>query len=114
MGFSAGLDGQGTTLGRQIAMRTHSMTTTRPVLWTAALVLAPLLGAPAFAASAVAPNCRAIESANARLSCYDAAFPQSTQYPAEKGADMSRGYKDPFLVEEARTAARLKGICRGC
>ena len=23
-------------------------------------------------------------------------------------------YKDPFLAEDARTTARLKGICRGC
>ncbi|MBR0706280.1 hypothetical protein JQ603_07270 [Bradyrhizobium liaoningense] len=77
-------------------------------------MLASALSASAFAASAVAPNCRAIESANARLSCYDAAFPPKTQNPAEKGVDAFSGYKDPFLVEEARTAAKLKNICRGC
>lgn len=90
------------------------MTTTRLGIWMAALVLAPALSASAFAGSAVAPNCRAIESANARLSCYDAAFPPKTQNPAEKAVDVLPGYKDPFLAEEARTAAKLKNICRGC
>ena len=90
------------------------MTTTRPGIWTAVLLLASAPSASVFAASTVVPNCRAIESANARLSCYDAAFPPKTESPAEKGADASRGYKDPFLAEEARTAAKLKNICRGC
>lgn len=77
-------------------------------------MLASALSASVFAASAVIPNCRAIETASARLSCYDATFPPKAQDPAEKGADQSSGYKDPFLVEEARTAAKLKNICRGC
>jgi hypothetical protein len=108
MGFSSGLDGRDTVLGhqKQIAMRT------RLGIWTAALLVTSALGA--FAAPAVAPNCRTIESANARLSCYDAAFPPKTQNPAEAGTDVPRGYKDPFLAEEARTAAKLKNICRGC
>jgi len=88
------------------------MTITRLGIWTVALLVTSALGA--FAASAVAPNCRAIESANARLSCYDAAFPPKTQNPAEAGTEVPRGYKDPFLAEEARTAAKLKNICRGC
>jgi hypothetical protein len=29
--------------------------------------------------------------------------------------DASRAaYQDPFVAEEARTAAKLKNICRGC
>lgn len=78
------------------------------------LLLASAPSASAFAASAAGPNCRAVESASARLSCYDAAFPPKTQKPPEKDADVSPGYKDPFLAEEARTAAKLKNICRGC
>lgn len=112
MGFSAGLDGRDTILGhqKQIEMRILSMTTTRLGVWTAAL----LLGTSAFAASAAAPNCRAIESANARLSCYDAAFPPKTRKPTDAGIGSSSGDKDLFLAEEARTAAKLKNICRGC
>lgn len=83
-------------------------------IWTAALLLASALGASAFAASTAEPNCRAIESGSARLSCYDAAFPPKTRKPAEAAIDSSSGYKDPFLAEEARTAAKLKNICRGC
>lgn len=86
----------------------------RPGTWTAALLLASALGAPALAASAAEPNCRAIESTSARLSCYDAAFPPKTRKPTEAGIASSSGYEDPFLAEEARTAARLKNICRGC
>jgi len=90
------------------------MKITRPGLWVAALLLASAPGAPASAASAAEPNCRAIESTSARLSCYDAAFPPKTGKPAETAVDSSSGYKDPFLAEEARTAAKLKNICRGC
>jgi len=90
------------------------MKTARPVIWTAALLLASAIGASALAASVREPNCRAIESTNARLSCYDAAFPPKTAKPAENGIAASSGDKDPFLAEEARTAAKLKNICRGC
>jgi hypothetical protein len=90
------------------------MTITRAGTWTAALLLASALGASALAASAPEPNCRAIESTSARLSCYDAAFPPKAWKPAETGIDARPEYKDPFLAEEARTAAKLKNICRGC
>jgi len=81
---------------------------------TAAFLLASVLGIFTPAAFAAEPNCRAIESNSARLSCYDAAFPPKARKPAEAGIDSSSGYKDPFLAEEARTAAKLKNICRGC
>lgn len=90
------------------------MTMARTRTWTAALFLASVFGAATPAAFAADPNCRAIESASARLSCYDAAYPPKTRKPAETGTDSSSGYKDPFLAEEARTAAKLKNICRGC
>jgi len=80
----------------------------------AALLLASALGASAVAAAPAEPNCRAIENTGARLSCYDAVFPPKTRKPAEIAIDSSSGYKDPFLAEEARTAAKLKNICRGC
>ncbi|MBR1291088.1 hypothetical protein CO683_21360 [Bradyrhizobium ottawaense] len=82
--------------------------------WTAALLLAFALGTFTPTAFAAEPNCRAIESTSARLSCYDAAFPPRTRKPDEAGIDPSSGYKDPFRAEEARTAAKLKNICRGC
>ncbi|MBR1169642.1 hypothetical protein JQ571_21850 [Bradyrhizobium liaoningense] len=77
-------------------------------------MLPSVLGLSTPAAFAAEPNCRAIESTSARLSCYDAAFPPKARKPTEAGIDLSSGYKDPFLAEEARTAAKLKNICRGC
>ena len=81
---------------------------------TAALLLASGLSTSALAASVAEPNCSAIESTSARLSCYDAAFPPKAKKPAETDSASSSGYKDPFVAEEARTAAKLKNICRGC
>ena len=81
-------------------------------------ILIVALAFGAFVQSAVAkePDCRAIESTSGRLACYDAAFPPSArQQPAAPEGDLSRApYKDPFIAEEARTAAKLKNICRGC
>ncbi|WP_245508789.1 type VI secretion protein [Bradyrhizobium zhanjiangense] len=86
----------------------------RTGILTAALLLTSALGTFTPAAVAAEPNCRGIESTSARLSCYDAAFSPKARKPAEAGIDSSSGYKDPFLAEEARTAAKLKNICRGC
>lgn len=82
--------------------------------WMAPLLLASALGAFTPTALAAEPNCRSIEITSARLSCYDAAFPPKTKKPADASIDSSSGYKDPFIAEEARTAAKLKNICRGC
>jgi hypothetical protein len=61
------------------------------------------------------PECRVIESANARLSCYDAAYPPKIQKSGVPEKDPSlAAYKDPFSAEDARTSAKLKNICRGC
>ncbi|MCJ9704595.1 type VI secretion protein [Bradyrhizobium sp. SHOUNA76] len=90
------------------------MKTARTGTRTAALLLASALGTFTPAAFAAEPNCRAIESTGARLSCYDAAFPPKQANPPKPGIDSSSGYKDPFLAEEARTTAKLKNICRGC
>ena len=66
-------------------------------------------------ALAAAPECRAIENANARLSCYDATYPPKMEKSVAPEKDPSRAvYKDPFIAEEARTSAKLKNICRGC
>lgn len=66
-------------------------------------------------ALAAGPDCRAIESTSGRLACYDAASPPRIAKPAVVESDASRpAYKDPFVAEDARTAAKLKGICRGC
>jgi hypothetical protein len=66
-------------------------------------------------ALAAVPECRMIENANARLSCYDAVYPPKMEKSAVSETDPSRAvYKDPFSVEDARTSAKLKNICRGC
>ena len=88
-------------------------------------VLALCAFAPA--ALAAGADCRAVESTSARLACYDAASPpkfekskvteKATEKTAAKAPEndpMRPEYKDPFLAEEARTNAKLKGICRGC
>jgi hypothetical protein len=80
-------------------------------------ILAAALALGTFAQSAIArePDCRVIESTSGRLACYDAAFPLKVKKPDAVEDNASRGaYKDPFLAEEARTAAKLKNICRGC
>jgi hypothetical protein len=66
-------------------------------------------------ALAAGPDCRAIESTSGRLACYDAVSPPRMEKPAAVENDVSRAaYKDPFIAEDARTTAKLKGICRGC
>ena len=74
-----------------------------------------ILCAFAPSAHATGPDCSAIESTSGRLACYDAATPPKTKKPAVVENDTSRAaYKDPFIAEDARTAAKLKTICRGC
>ena len=61
------------------------------------------------------PDCRAIENAVDRLACYDAASATKKEKPAVVETDASRAaYKDPLIDEDARIAAKLKNICRGC
>jgi hypothetical protein len=79
------------------------------------LVVALSLGAFMQSAVAKEPDCRAIESTSGRLACYDAAFPPKAKQPSAAEKDGARAaYKDPFIAEEAQTAAKLKNICRGC
>lgn len=60
-------------------------------------------------------DCRAIQSAGERLACYDAASAPKKDKPAPLETDASRAaYQDPLIAEDARTAAKLKNICRGC
>ncbi len=73
------------------------------------------LCACAQSALAAGPECRKIESTNARLACYDAVSPPKIEKPAAVEQDASRPeYKDPFVAEDARTTAKLNNICRGC
>ena len=66
-------------------------------------------------ARAAGPDCRAIQGAGERLACYDAASLPKKDKPASVETDASRAaYKDPLVEEDARTAAKLKNICRGC
>lgn len=66
-------------------------------------------------ALAAGPDCHAIQSAAERLACYDAASAPKKDKPSPAVTDASRAaYKDPIVEEDARTAAKLKGICRGC
>jgi hypothetical protein len=79
------------------------------------LVLALAFGAFAQGALAAEPNCRAIESTSGRLGCYDAAFPPKPKEPPAIDHSAPRAeYKDPMIAEDARIAAKLKNICRGC
>jgi hypothetical protein len=66
-------------------------------------------------ARAAETDCRAIQGNGERLACYDAASAPKKDKPAPVATEASRAaYKDPFAEEEARTAAKLKTICRGC
>jgi hypothetical protein len=70
-----------------------------------------------FAQGALArePDCRAIDSTSGRLACYDAAFPPKMKMPTTVRDTAARdSYVDPIAAEDARTAAKLKNICRGC
>ena len=61
------------------------------------------------------PACRDIQSSSARMACYDLASPPKAQQRAVTESDPSRPvYRDPFIEEDAKTTAKLKGICRGC
>lgn len=73
------------------------------------------LAACAQGALAAGPDCRAIKSAGDRLDCYDAASAPKKDKQAVVETDASRAaYKDPLIAEDARIAAKLKNICRGC
>jgi hypothetical protein len=79
------------------------------------VVILLALCACAQGARAAGPDCRAIQGAGERLACYDAASPPKKDKPASVETDASRAaYKDPLIEEDARTAAKLKNICRGC
>ncbi len=79
------------------------------------IIAALALAACAQSAIAKGPDCRTIESTTARLACYDAVYPLKLEKPALVETDAGRpAYKDPFAAEDARTAAKLKNICRGC
>jgi hypothetical protein len=83
--------------------------------WIKTLPVAFALGAFAQGALAAEPDCRTIESPGGPLACYDAAFPPKVRKPVTTGDDASRpAYNDPLIAEDARIAAKLKNICRGC
>jgi hypothetical protein len=79
------------------------------------LVAVLMLCACAPGAHAAGQDCRAIQGSGERLACYDAAASPKKDRPPSVGTDASRAaYEDPFVAEDARTAAKLKNICRGC
>jgi hypothetical protein len=83
--------------------------------WMKITVTVLALCACAQGALAAGPECRTIESTSGRLACYDAASPSKIARPVAVEIDASRPlYKDPFMAEDVRTTAKLKGICRGC
>lgn len=70
-----------------------------------------LLALPTLAKAA--SDCSTIKSSKARLACFDQASPaQPPKAKTEKGVFSDKG--NPFAKEDAATAAKLKGICRGC
>ena len=73
------------------------------------------LCACAQSALAAEPDCRKVDSTSGRLACYDAAFPRKVEKPAVVENDVARAaYKTHLVEEDARMAAKLKNICRGC
>ena len=71
------------------------------------------------AAIAQTSECQSIPKANARLACYDQAFPPTTSAkPAPKvptiPQDQQGQIVDRLAVENSRLDAKLKTICRGC
>ena len=79
------------------------------------LVAALMLAAFAQSALAKEPDCRAIDGTSARLACYDAAYPPKLKMPVPRTDAASRdAYVDPIAAEDAKTAAKMKNICRGC
>jgi len=73
------------------------------------------LCASAQGALAAGPDCGVIQKAAERLACYDAAAVPKKDKPAVVETDAARAaYQDPLIAEDARTAAKLKNICRGC
>jgi hypothetical protein len=79
------------------------------------IVAVLVLFASAQGAFAAGPDCRTISGAGERLACYDAASPPKKDKPASIETEASRAaYQDPLIAEDARTAAKLKNICRGC
>jgi len=79
------------------------------------LLAALILVGVAQGALAREPDCRGIDSTSGRLACYDAAFPPKLKVPPTRTDAASRdAYVDPLVTEDARTAAKLKNICRGC
>ena len=94
-------------------------------VWLMALLVGLVFGSAAEGANAARtaarPDCRALEVTGERLACYDAVYPPTiSKKPAlvtpahVDNAAPHATYKDPFLAEEAKTAAKLKNICRGC
>jgi hypothetical protein len=79
------------------------------------LVVAFALGTFAQGALAAEPNCRTIEGTGPRLACYDVAYPPKPKEPPAANNSVPRAaYNDPLIAEDARIAAKLKNICRGC
>jgi hypothetical protein len=71
------------------------------------------------AAIAQTSECQSIPKANARLACYDKAFPPTTSAkPAPKAPTIPQDQQgqivDRLAVENSRLDAKLKTICRGC
>jgi hypothetical protein len=81
-----------------------------------ALVAIILLSPSAFAVTAL--ECSSVIKSKARLACYDRPATPSRgsefQVVPKSEKPIFTDSANPFSAEEARTNARLKGICRGC
>jgi hypothetical protein len=81
-----------------------------------ALVAIMLLSQSAFAVTA--SECSSVVKSKARLACYDRLANPSKgsefQVVPKLEKPVFTDSANPFSAEEARTNARLKGICRGC
>jgi hypothetical protein len=81
-----------------------------------ALVALMLLSQGAFAVTA--SECSSVVKSKARLACYDRLASPSKGSEFLVVPKLEKPFftdsANPFSAEEARTNARLKGICRGC
>ena len=77
------------------------------------LIALPFLLVSQAATADIVSECSPIKKASARLACYDKSAPAAKTDVKSAKPEFS-DVANPFSAEDARTTARLKGICRGC
>jgi hypothetical protein len=73
------------------------------------LAVVPFLLMSQMASADAVADCRLVAKSKARLACYDKFDAKAPNAPPDKPV-----LANLYSAEDARTDARLKGICRGC